>query len=143
MKPISSRLFHGDIESAVVSFSDTREVHALTIRAGSECHFFPRFKVDNDDIQLRLDWSDLDSNEQPTLDADFIDCETGKHRTLRGKRRDAHHTRSSTGEGRCYEWEFNGFKRQFIVAVTWCATVSENAMATDICSAEIVRAADG
>lgn len=130
-----------NIESAVVTFSDTGDIHALTIRTGSACHFFPRFKVGNDDIQLRLDWAEPDSNGQPTLDADFIDCETGKHRRLRGKRRDAHHTESSPGKGRCYEWEFDGLRRQFSVAVTWCATVSEFTRATDSCSVEVIRAA--
>ena len=130
------------IESAVVSFGDTGEVHTLTTRTDSACHFFPRFKVGNDDIQLRLDWHQLDGNGQPTLDADFIDCETGNHRRLRGKRREAHHTKALPEGGRCYEWEFDGFSRRFSVAVNWRATVLENTSATDSCSAEVIRAAD-
>lgn len=142
MEPIRPGKLHENIESAVVTFSDTGEVRTLATRERSASHFFPRFMVDDDEIQLRLDWSDLDSNGQPTLDADFIDRETGTHRTLRGKRRDAHHTESSPGEGRCYEWEFNGFSRQFSVAVTWRAVVSESVQVTDSCSAELIRAAD-
>lgn len=142
MAVVLSRLLHENIESAVVTFSDTGEVHTLTTRERSASHFFPRFRVDDDEIQLRLDWSDSDSNGRPMLDADFIDCKTGKHRTLRGNRRDAHHTESLLGEGRRYEWEFKGFGRQFSVAVTWCATISGNLQITDWCSAEVIRAAD-
>ncbi len=142
MEPIRSGQLHENIELAVVTFRDTGEVRALTTRARSASHSFPRFMVGDEEIQLRLDWSDLDSNGQPTLDADFIDRETGTHRALRGKKRDAHHTESSPGEGRCYAWEFNGFSRQFNVAVTWCAMVSENLQATDWCSAEVIRAAE-
>ena len=142
MEPIRPGQLHENIESAVVTFSDTGEVRTLTTRERSASHFFPRFLVGDDEIQLRLDWFDLDRNGQPTLDADFIDRETGAHRALRGKRRDAHHTESSPGEGRGYEWEFNGFSRQFSVTVTWRATVSEKLHATDRCSAEVIRAAD-
>ena len=142
MKPIRPGQLHENIEAATVTFSDTGEVRTLTTRERSASHFFPRFMVGDDEIQLRLDWSDLDSNGQPMLDADFIDRETGTHRALRGKRRDAHHTASSAGEGRCYEWEFDGFSRQFSVAVTWLATVSEHLHATDSCSAQVIRAAD-
>jgi hypothetical protein len=142
MEPIRPGQLHENIESAVVTFSDTGEVRTLTTRERSASQFFPRFMVGDDEIQLRLDWSDLDSNGQPTLDADFIDRETGTHRALRGKRRVAHHTESSPGEGRRYEWELNGFSRQFSVAVTWRATVSENLQATDRWSAEVIRATD-
>lgn len=142
MEKYRSEQLYESIEAATVRFSDTGEIHALTTRERSANHFFPRFKVGNDEIQLRLDWCDLDSNRHPRLDADFIDRETGKHRALRGERRAAHHTAPSAGKGRCYEWEFNGFSRQFIVAVTWRAAVSEHLYATDSCSAELVRAAD-
>jgi len=93
MEPIRPGQLHENIESAVVTFSDTGEVRTLTTRERSASHFFPRFMVGDHEIQLRLDWSDLDSNGQPTLDADFIDRETGTYRALRGKRRDAHHNR--------------------------------------------------
>jgi hypothetical protein len=142
MEPIRRGQLNEKIKSVVVTFSDTGEVCTLTTRELSACHFFPRFMVGDDEIQLRLHWSDLDSNGQPTLDADFIDRETGIHLALRGKRRDAHHTESSPGEGLCYEWEFNGLSRQFRVAVTWRATISEHLHATDWCSAEVIHAAD-
>lgn len=125
MEPIRPGQLPESIESVAVTFSDTGEILTLATRERSASHFFPRFVVGDDEIQLRLDWSDLDSNGWPTLDADFVDRKTSKHRSLRGTRRDAHHTASSPGEGRCYQWEFNGFSRQFSVAVSWRVTVSE------------------
>lgn len=142
MEPIRPGHLHDNIESALVTFSDTGEIRTLTTRESSASHFFPRFIVGDDEIQLRLDWSDIDSNGHPTLDADFIDRESGTHRALQGKRRDAHHTESARSKGRYYEWEFNGFSQQFSVAVTWRATVSELSHATAYCSAEVIRAAD-
>jgi hypothetical protein len=142
MESIRPGQLHENIESAIVTFSDTGEALNLTTRERSASHFFPPFMAGDDKIQLRLDWSDLDRNRQPKLDADFIDPKTGKHRALRGKRRDAHHTESSPGESRYYEWEFNGFSRQFRVAVSWRDTVSETSQAIDECSAEIIRSGD-
>ena len=126
MEPIRRGHLEKNIESATVTFEDTGEVRTLTTRAGSASHFFDRFMVEKDEIQLRLDWSDLDCNGQPMLDADFIDPETGNHRTLRGKRWDAHHTASSHGEGRSYYWKFKDLSRKFSVAVVWLASVSES-----------------
>lgn len=142
MEPFRPEQLHENIESAVVTFNDTGDVLILTTRERSANHFFPRFMVADDEIQLRLHWSDVDSNGQPTLDADFIDPTTGKHRSLKGKRQAAHHTASLPGVGRSYMWEFSGFRRQFSVAVTWRATVSENLQATDMCSADVIRTVD-
>ena len=142
MKPIRRGELEDNISSATVTFNDTVETCVLKARPGSACHFFGRFTVGDDDIQLRLDWSDLDDNGQPTLDADFIDKKTGRHRSLNGKRQCAHHTASSPGKGRCYEWVFDGFSRQFSVEVVWLATVSEGLGLDDFCSAEVNSAAD-
>ena len=43
----------------------------LTPRRGSICQFFERFPAGDCDVALRLDWNDLDSEGNPTLDADF------------------------------------------------------------------------
>jgi hypothetical protein len=126
----------------LLTFSDTGETCVLKIRAGSVCHFFDQFTVGSDDIQLRLDWSELDCNEQPTLDADFIDHKTGKHRRVIGKRQCAHHTASSSGGGRRYEWVFDSVNRQFSVAVTWLSRVTESINVSDICLYEFIPAAD-
>ncbi len=95
MEAIQPGRLEQNINSVKVTFEDTGEVLTLTTRPGSASHFFERFVVGEDEIQLRLDWSDLDANGQPTLDADFIDRKSGKHRALRGNRRLAHHTASS------------------------------------------------
>jgi len=142
MQPIRPGQMDENISSASVTFADTGEVRVLTTRTKSACHFFDRFTVGENEIQLRLDWSDLDCNGQPMLDADFIDREAGKHRTLRGKRRDAHHTPSAPGQGRCYIWEFEDFSRKFSVSVVWLASVVEAVSATDLYSAEVIRAAE-
>lgn len=142
MEPIRRGTLEDNIESATVTFIDTGEAYVLKTRAGSACHFFDRFSVGDDDIQLRLDWSDLDNSGQPMLDADFIDRETGKHRSVRGKRQSAHHTASTPGAGRCYMWEFDGAGRRFSVTVTWLASVTEELYLGDSCSADVIRAAD-
>jgi hypothetical protein len=108
-----------------VTFTDTGETFVLKVRPGSACHFFAPFTVGSLDILLRLDWSDLDNNDQPTLDADFIDKKTGKHCSLKGKRHSAHHTNALPGKSRCYEWEFDTFSRRFTVEVVWRADVSD------------------
>ena len=140
MKPIRSGELEDNISSATVTFSDTGEACVLKTRPDSACHFFERFTVGNDEIQLRLDWSDLDHDGHPTLDADFIDNKTGRHRNVKGKRKCAHHTASSPGKGRYYKWVFDGFSRQFSVEVVWRASVSESISFGDFCSAEVISA---
>lgn len=130
------------IDSAVVRFHDTGEQQTLAVRELSANHFFPRFMVGTDEIQLRLDWTDLDSNGQPTLDADFIDPKTGKHRSLRGERLAAHHTASVKGESRSYEWMFLDFCRKFSVLIAWRVSIEESCTASDLCTVELVRGSD-
>ena len=142
MKPIRRGEIEDNISSATVTFSDTSATCVLKARPGSACHFFERFTVGDDDIQLRLDWSDLDNNGQPRLDADFIDKKTGKHRSLKGKRQSAHHTDSSSGTDRCYEWVFDRISRRVSVKVGYIATVSDGLGFGDFCSAEATSAAD-
>jgi hypothetical protein len=113
-----------DVESVVVTFSDTGKTLVLTTRKGSSQHFFPKFVVGDDEIQLRLDWSDPDTKGRPTLDADFINRGTGRHRAVQGRREPAHHTAASLGDDRRYEWVFDGFTTKFTVAVTWRKTFS-------------------
>lgn len=131
-----------NIDSAVVRFHDTGEQKPLTVRGLSANHFFPKFMVGADEVQLRLDWTDLDNNGQPTLDADFLDPETGKHRFLRGARHAAHHTASVNGEGRSYEWTFLDFCRKFSVLVAWRVSIEESCTVSDSCSVELVRGLD-
>lgn len=126
-----------NITAALVTFTDTGESRSLETRPNSNCHFFERFTIGDHDIVLRLDWNDLDHNGHPTLDADFIDPETGKHRRLKGKLRDAHHTPSLHDHSRSYEWVFDNFRRQFSVSVEWQAIIQETAKFGDTCLAEM------
>jgi hypothetical protein len=142
MKPIRRGQLDENIDSAIVTFSDTGEVCTLTTHRDSANHFFPHFIVGDYEIRLRLDWTCIDSNGQPMLDANFIDKETGIERRRKGARIDAHNTESLPGEHRCYNWSFSGFTRQFSVSVTWRASVSENIQLTDSYSAEVIRAVD-
>lgn len=64
-----------DIIKVVLINVKTGEEITLVNRVGSCCHFVPenqRIIFDGKEIQLRLDWSDLNSFGDPTLDADFI-----------------------------------------------------------------------
>lgn len=131
----------GDIEKAVVIFDDTGEEQTLTVKSDSAHHFFNHFMVGEVKIQFRLDWSEQDNNGRPMLDADFIDGKTGKHRKLKGERRNAHHTPSLPGDGRSYLWEFKEFSRKFNVVITWCASLTECAHASDSCDAELIKGA--
>lgn len=142
MSPILRGQLSNEIESAEVKFDDTGESLTLMVRGSSANHFFPPFRVDADEIQLRLDWTDLDSSGRPSLDADFIDPDTGKHRKLQGERFSAHHTASLAGDSRSYEWVFSGFSRRFSILVTWRASIVEACQATDSCSSEVIRASD-
>ena len=138
MKPIRHGEPENNISSETVTFSDTGETYDLSTKTNSTCHFFNRFTVGNDDIQLRLDWSDLDHKGHPTLDADFINKKNGKHRSVKGKRKSAHHTASLPGEDRCYEWTFDEFSYQFSVKIVWLASMLEKIHVSNFCSAEIV-----
>lgn len=119
MEPIRSGKLGEHIESAVVTFSDTEETLTLQTKGLRANHFFPKFMVGTDEIQLRLDWGILNHNGHPMLDADFIDPKTDKHRRINGERSTAHHTPSSSNKARLYKWEFGRFSRKFVVTATW------------------------
>ena len=129
-----------NIESAKVIFMDGSAEYHLSTKPNSNCHFFERFQVGNDTVQLRLDWSDLDECKFPTLDADFYNSDTGKKRKLKGKRLDSHHTKALENEGRTYEWLYEDCKLKFKVVVVCTVSISENSHITDSCSAEVIKA---
>lgn len=134
------------LESAILGVSvtdlNTRIVRGLTARQGSACHFFEKFRAGTYDVQLRLDWKDIDSNGHPTLDADFIDPTTGKHHHSMVKH-PAHHTESTSAEDRTYCWKFGAHEVRVKVSVSWLASVAENTNASMTCNASVIRAADG
>jgi len=132
-----------DIESAKVIFLDSNEEHTLCTKPNSNCHFFEKFKVGNDIIQLRLDWNDLDANGFPTLDADFYSPDTGKKHKLKGTRRNSHHTKAIENSGRTYEWVFEECKLKFIAVLVFSVSITESICVTDSYSAEVIRAKKG
>ena len=138
MVPTAPRRFDENMASVTVTFEDTGETVELTTRPGSGHHFFERLAVGDDEVQLRLDWSDLDSNGQPMLDADFINPENGRHRPLHGERKAAHHTESDAEDTRRYEWEFKGFSRRFTVAVTWRLSIADTAHVISSCTVKLI-----
>lgn len=119
MEPIKRGQLEHNVDSATIVFLNSGESKTLGTKPASVCHFFDPFQVENDIITLRLDWSELDEYGHPTLDADFVDKNTNKKRSLKGERKEAHHTSSSGKGGRNYAWEFKGYKRPFQVMVTW------------------------
>ena len=129
-----------NISSATVLFLNTGRSEILKTRKNSACHFFEPFQIEDDTIQLRLDWTDLDENGNPTLDADFYNSKTNKKRSLKGLRSDSHHTSSNKSEGRSYLWEFKDFSHPFRVQISWLASVSEKVTASCSASAVIIRA---
>ena len=142
MEPIKRGQLEHNIESATVVFLDTGESKILETKPGSVCHFFEPFRVENDAITLRLDWQDLDENGNPTLDADFVDSKTNKKRSLKGERKETHHT-SSLGEGDLiYSWEFKEYKRPFKILLVWLASVSVNIKFDCSVSAKVIHSTD-
>jgi hypothetical protein len=107
-----------EIASVKVTFADNGEIRFLVNRKHSRCHFFERFCVGDDEIQLRLDWGDEVSSGFPTLDADFYDFKTNKKKRLKGQRLKSHNTEPEVG-ARKYNWSFKDFNRTFSVQVVW------------------------
>lgn len=118
MKPVKRGELESHIEWAIVEFLSTGKSKKLGTRQDSVCHFFDPFMVGNDRIQLRLDWSDLDKHSNPKLDADFYDSKTNIKCSLRGERKNAHHTPATDGT-RTYCWEFKNYKLPFKVNIGW------------------------
>lgn len=108
----------GQIRRAFATDLDTKETWRLSFWDDSPSIKVAEFVVNEDIVQLRLDWSDL-RNGNPMLDADFSDAKTGKRRKLTGERLRAHNTRPSDSGERSYEWTFRSEARRFTVAITW------------------------
>ncbi len=128
-----------DIKSAKVVFEEGNREYFLSTKPKSNCHFFEEFTAGNDTVRLRLDWSDMDINGHPTLDADFFDAASGKKRKLKGKRKSAHHTLAAENNGRSYEWEFSKLNLKFKVIVCFEVSISEHITMGCSCSAEVIK----
>jgi len=113
------------IDSACAIRLDTGETQELSSRGESYCHFFEPFKIEDYQINFRLDWSDLDKDGNPTLDADFYDYKNNKKLPNLGERHKAHHTKTISHNIRSYEWEFKEVKLTFKVIVRWLVNIEE------------------
>jgi len=102
----------------------THSTQRLSIRPGSQCHFFEPFVSGRYQVQLRLHWKDLDSHGNPRLDADFYPLATGKmDKTM--EKHPAHHTESDDGPSRVYKWVFEDDERQLQVMLALSKGVSD------------------
>jgi hypothetical protein len=135
LNPIKRGELGSHIEWAKVEFLNTGKVVELETKENSVCHFFEPFDLENDRIVLRLDWSDPDAHGNPTLDADFFDKNTKKKRTLKGERKEAHHTPTAKPGERVYCWQFKGYEELFKVMIGWLVSVSATVGVS--CSVEI------
>jgi hypothetical protein len=104
---------------------DTGVKELFSTKSDHRCHFFDPIFLNDDKVILRLDWGDIDTNGNSTLDADFYKTQTGKKRSLSGVRRSSHHTNSTTNESRNYEWVFREYIQPFKVVINWLASVIE------------------
>jgi len=88
-----------------VEFIDVNmnEKISLFERVGSCCHFRDTFKYKNYFVRLRLDWSDLDEYNEPTLDADIWTKNNGK----KEKKRNGiwHHTKKEI-DPKTGQWKY-------------------------------------
>lgn len=128
-----------DIENAYVIYLDTGEKAVLDSKIDSSCHFFSKFHAGDCEVQLRLDWNDIDDKGYPTLDADFLFVGTEQRKRLKGERKQAHHTHALEGSGRSYEWVFQNIKRHFRVIVTISVALEERVTLGDSCKAEVIK----
>ena len=128
-----------DIESAKILFLDSNKENRLSTRLGSNCHFFEKIVLEDDIIQLRLDWNDIDENGYPTLDADFYNTLTGNKKKIKGMRGRAHHSKAIKNKGRSYEWIFRKYKIKFKVVITFSVNPNENICFADSCEVEVIK----
>ncbi|MGP9647597.1 hypothetical protein ACT3R8_11670 [Halomonas sp. AOP42-C2-23] len=138
MEPIKRGQLQEEIGEAIVEFIDSDEELTLETKGDSTCHFFPRFTVGDDEVQLRVDWSDIHDGH-PVLDADFYCSKTGRKRSLKGCRLESHHTNTVPETGRQYVWSYKNHKRPFKVKVRWLARAEIKATAVSIAEATVIR----
>ena len=139
MEPIKRGKLQEEIGEAIVEFIDTGEKFTLETKGGSACHFFPRFTVGDDEVQLRVDWSDIDDIGHPVLDADFYCSKTGSKKSLQGRRLEAHHTNTTPEKGRQYVWSYRNCKRPFKVKVKWLARAEMRVTAVMTAEATVIK----
>lgn len=139
MEPLTPEQLARSIARVTVTDLRTGAVQQLTTRPDSACHFFDRFSAGPYEVQLRLDWSDIDPNGHPRMDADLINPDTGKH--VHSKRAKSVHHTDSVGPGdRRYEWQFEDARLHLRVAVDWMLSGSATTAAKASCKMRVTRA---
>ena len=116
MQPLTALDLATSIARVTVTDLETGAVSYLTTRPDSVCHFFYLFPAGDNLVQLRLDWSDIDPNGHPRLDADFLDPVTRKH-VHRKRLQPVHHTDSMPSAERGYRWQFEDVDMHIRVSV--------------------------
>lgn len=108
-----------EVVSARLVDRSTGTSEQLKTRQNSGCHFVDRISHGEYEVGFRIDWTDLDVNGDPTLDADlFLPGDTKAIRSF--KEMTAHHTRKSqdgTSEW-AYRFEHEDLKLEFDLVVT-------------------------
>lgn len=140
MIPLSPADLQSGIVRAWATNVLTGATQELTTKKGRNvCHFFEPFKCVGYEVWLRLDWKDLDSQGNPTLDADFYNPSTGK-KDKSMKAHPAHHTQAQGDRERTYLWKFADELRKLRVTLIWSESVTSVANFSDSCSAKQTRA---
>ncbi len=141
MRSLSPTDLQSGLVRAWATNLSTGETQELTIKNGSVCQFFDPFKCDGYEIQLRLDWKDLDNQGNPTLDADFKNPCTGKmDKSMRAH--PAHHTHAQGDRERIYPWDFTDKLIKLRVTLNWLESVTEVTNFVDYTSAKVTRAGE-
>lgn len=139
MKSLSPIDLQCGLVRSIVTDLSNGETQELTIKNDrSTCQFFECFMCGDYRVQLRLDWKDLDNQGNPTLDADFINPNTGKHYKSM-KAHPSHHTQAQGDGERSYTWEFADESKKLRVVVIWSESVTSTAGFIDSCSVTQTR----
>jgi hypothetical protein len=108
------------VVSATLEDVSTGQVLQLSTKEGSGCHFVDRFHYGDYKIGLRFDWTDLDVNGDPTLDADFF--RPGESKPIQHmKRKATHHTQKTVDPltRQCmYNFKFEKLDLKLLLTVT-------------------------
>ena len=108
------------VVKAIVTDLNTGVEFELETKPESGCHFFERFSVEGYEVGLRLDWTDIDANGDPMLDADFF--LPGSQRPIkRMKKIAAHHTpknRDVSSGKYSYQFEFESLRLRLMPQIT-------------------------
>ena len=140
MEPLTPEKLKKRFARAWATDLSTEQTYDLTVRHGSRCHFFKPFPAGPYMVQLRLDWQDIDSHGNPTLDADFHDPETGKI-DVSMRRHAAHHTCSQSDGCQTYLWEFRDARRQLQIGLSWRVILPHAKVhLTASCTRRVIRA---